>query len=203
MMTVKPLALKDARRVADLEKELFPENQRVGILRIKVIILKNRRFQCETALGLFDESRLVGYLLAYPLGFKKKALSKHEKIGYISDFAVLPAYRQHMGQLLESLTLNGRKIFPGRPVIIDAFEYYKDKWLKHAALIRVLGYDIVRCDRFRHPRFDEDLFRIRLEPVDTAVHTVKDRYAIRITPHIVYYLFKAYSLVRKKFRPDE
>jgi len=196
---VKTLEVKHAAAVARLERDFFPENQRNGYLKIKGIVLNNKRFQSDLAIGLFDKFDLVGYLLAYPAGFRNAAQLKHEKMVYMSDFAVIPAYRKYVVKMYNKhVLLSARKVFPSRPLITDAFEYYKNKWIKQEAVARAHGYALTRCDLLKNTRFDQDMFRLRWEPVGTTLHTVKDKYPFRMQPHIVHYLFQIFRLVTNK-----
>lgn len=196
---VKPLKVKHAAAVARLERDFFPENQRNGSVQIKGIILNNECFQSNLALGLFNKSILVGYFLGYPVGFNNTPHSKYEKSVYISDFAVIPAYRYYVKETQVRFLSNAKKVFPGRPLITDAFEVYKNKWIKQEAFIRANGYALIQCHRRKINRFDKDMFRIRWEPIGTRLHSVKANYPLRIQPHIVHYLFQILSLVTKRF----
>ena len=197
-MHIRPLEPKYAGMVADLEVALMPLKQREGFYRIKEMILVNKWLNTRMALGLFDDSRLVGYYLAYPLGFNRKVRSKHEKMIFISDFAVLPAYRHYVNNVLTSALLNSRIDFPCRPLITEATEYYKNKWIRREPFIRENGYAFAGCDPFRNPGFNEDLFRLRFEPVGAPVHAARDRHALRVPPHVVFVLSKSYRFITKR-----
>ena len=195
---VKPLRVKDAGAVARLERDFFPEDRRNGFDKIKGIILNNDRFQSDLALGIFSNSILVGYFLGYPLGFRNKSRSKHEKIVYISDFGVIPSYRFYVKDIQVRIMANTLKVFPDRPLIADAFEYYKNKWIKQEAFHRDNGYALIHCDRLKNTRFDTDVFRIRWEPIGKTLHSGKGKYLFRIKPHIDYYLFQMFRLIKKR-----
>jgi hypothetical protein len=199
MMLVKPLTTRDVTRVVDLERDLFPEKQREGFFRIKTMILNNLRYQSGLALGLFDGSELVGYMLGYPFGFNRNNQSKHEKSVYISDFAVIPGYRQFSADVLVRVMANIKAFFPSRPVVARTSEYYKNKWIKRAPFMKEHGFCLVRSDRYRHVNFDEDLFRLRFEPAGVAVHSIKDRYPSCFLAHLDYYLFKSYVWIHSLY----
>ncbi len=199
MISIKPLTTDDATQVADLERDLFAEKQRVGVFRIKTMILNNLRFQSGLALGLFDGAQLVGYMMGYPFGFNRVIRSKHEKSVYISDFAVIPAYRKFTGEVLVRVMANIKESFPSRPVVARTSEYYKNKWVKRAPLIQENGFRLVRSERYRNVNFDEDLYHLRFEPIDTAVHSTKDRYPPCFWPHFDYYLFKSIVWMDKSY----
>jgi len=198
LAVVKTLKVKHAAEVARLERDFFPEGQRNGLVKIKGMIINNERFQSDLTLGLFNKSSLVGYHLAYPLGFRSTSRSKHEKSVYLSDFAVIPAYRNYVKETQGRALSSAIKVFPGRPLLTDAFEDYKNKWIKREAFFWVHGYSLIQCDRRKITRFDKDIFRIRWEPIGTMLHSVKAKYPFRIQPHIAHYLFKLFHLVTKR-----
>ena len=195
---IKILDVMNAGPVAFLERNFFPENQRNGWFKIKGFILNNKRYQSDLSLGLFVESDLVGYHLAYPIGFRNTIQSKHEKRVYLSDFAIIPEYRGYANEMQGRALSSARKIFPSRPLITDAFEYYKDKWIKREAFFKAHGYVLIQCKRLENTRFDKDIFRLRWVPAGTGLHTEKDEYPFHMGPHIVHYLFQFYRLVSKK-----
>lgn len=195
---VKPLKVKHAAAVARLERDFFPEDRRNGLGKIKGIILNNERFHSDLALGIFNKSSLVGYFLGYPLGFSNTTQSKHEKIVYISDFGVIPAYRFYVKEIQVRIMANALKVFPGRPLIADAFEDYKNKWIKQEAFHRDNGYALIHCKCLINQRFDADVFRIRWEPIGKTLHKVKGKYPFRIKPHVDYYLFQIFRLIKKR-----
>ena len=196
---IKTLEATNASPVADLERDYFPKKQRNGRIRIKGFILNNKRFQSDLSLGLFIKSNLVGYHLAYPVGFRNTAQSKHEKKVYLSDFAIIPEYRSYANEMQGRALSSARKIFPSRPLIMDAFEYYKNKWIKREAFFKTYGYILIQCNLLKIKRFDKDVFRLRWEPVDTELHTKKDEYTFHLGSQIAHHLYQIYySLVCKK-----
>jgi hypothetical protein len=136
--------------------------------------------------------------LGYPLGFSNTIHSRREKSVYLSDFAVIPAYRYCVKETQVRIISNVKKVFPSRPVITDAFEDYKNKWIEQEAFIRAHGYALIQCDRLKNTRFDMDVFRIRWEPIGTTLHSVKGNYPYKIQPHIVHYLFQIFLRVTKR-----
>lgn len=192
MAVVKTLETIHAAAVARLEREIFPENLRNGRIKIKGMVLNNERFQSGLTIGLFDKSNLVGYHLAYPQGFRNAGQSKYAKKVYLSDFAVIPAYRNYVNEIQGLALSRAISVFPSRPLITDAFEVYKDKWLKREPFFRSHGYTLIQCDRIMNARFDRDVFRILWKPTDTILHTVKEKYQFKIQPHMIHYLFQIF-----------
>ena len=198
LAVVKTLKVKHAAEVACLERDFFPEGQRNGFVKIKGMILNNERFKSDLTLGIFNKSSLVGYHLAYPMGYRSTNRSKHEKSVYLSDFAVIPEFRNYVKETQGRALANAINVFPSRPLLTDAFEDYKNKWIKREAYFRTHGYTLIQCERRKNTRFDKDIFRIRWEPIGTLLHSVKAKYPFRIQTHIVHYLFKLFHMVKKE-----
>jgi hypothetical protein len=195
---LKTLETKHAAVVARLERDFFPENQRNGMIKIKGMVLNNERFHSDLTIGLFDKSNLVGYHLAYPQGFRNTVQSKHEKRVYLSDFAVIPAYRNYVKEIQGLALSRAISVFPSRPLITDAFEFYKNKWIKREPFFRSHGYTLIQCDRIKNARFDRDVFRILWKPTGTMLHTVKEQYQFQIQSHIIHYLFQIFYRIANK-----
>ena len=197
-LQVRRVGLKHAAAIVDIERDLFPEGQRNGLIKIIGFILNNARFKSDFPIGLFKDSTLVGYQLSYPLGYRKTPYSKHEKMVYLSDFAVIPEYRKYVKDM-EVFGLKAlRTFYPSRPIITDAFERYKNLWIRQKKFFKEHGFDLSGCDLLEDPRFDQKLYRIRWEPVGIKLHSINDTYRFQIHSHIVHYLYQLFYKAAKR-----
>jgi hypothetical protein len=197
-MIVRSLEVKDAAMVAEMEAAFFPVYQRAGVARIRQLILVNKLLGSGIALGLFKDAELAGYILAFLTGFRGRADAKHEKVIYVSNFVVLPAYLRYAGKLLETGISNARRVLPSRPALLYSTRYYKDKWTGRQDFIRRQGYRLAWCRPRRFAGFEQDMFLLRFEPINTAIHTKQDRFAYPVFSHMIYHMFEFNRLVSKK-----
>jgi CelD/BcsL family acetyltransferase involved in cellulose biosynthesis len=91
-------------------------------------------------LGLFDDERLTGYLLAHvDDGTEFPGSSVAENV-YVADIAVLPGYRRHLGRLILAFGREVRFEYPGLPVVAHTIDSTEDMWRRHDAMFRRYGY---------------------------------------------------------------
>jgi len=125
--------------VVALEREVYPPEAQEA----ESLIAARLRFEDDhyssLNLGLFEDDRLVGYILAH-LDDGKEFLE--HAIGdniYIADIAVRPGYRSHLIRLLKAFSREVRLEYPGLPVVAHSIHGTSDLWERHAAIIQRLG----------------------------------------------------------------
>src|SRR5262245_24863200 len=136
--------------VVALERELYPPESQES----ESLIAARLRFEDENYsslnLGLFEDDRLVGYILAHvDDGAEFGAHGVGENV-YVADIAVRPLYRRHLIRLLQAFTREVRIEYPGLPVVAHSIGGTSDRWEKHAAIIQRLGGEMAtRIDGVR------------------------------------------------------
>jgi CelD/BcsL family acetyltransferase involved in cellulose biosynthesis len=125
--------------VVALEREIYP----VEAQESESLIAARLRFEDEhyssLNLGLFEDDRLVGYILAHlddGTEFPEHPIGDNV---YVADIAVRPLYRRHLIRLLQAFTREVRIEYPGLPVVAHSIHGTSDLWEKHAAIIQRLG----------------------------------------------------------------
>jgi len=194
---IKKLGIEDAYSVTDLEKILFPRSQWNGYDYNKDVILNNNRYDSQCAIGLFEKNRMAGYFFGCPVGFSNRALSKHEKKIYISEFAILPNYRRYLIQMISTFVKNASNSFPDRPIVAHSTEYYKNKWFKLNDFVRNLGYELKNCTSYRVRVGQEErtLYCIRWEPINITIHSYFKKDRVFPREQLLFYLH------RVKYKP--
>ena len=194
---IRELGIEDAYPVTDLEKILFPRSQSNGYDYHKDVILNNNRYGSKCAIGLFEKNRMVGYFFGCPVGFSNRALSKHEKKIYISEFAILPNYRRYLLQLISTFVNNARNSFPDRPIVAHSTESYKNKWLKLNDFVRKVGYELISCTSYtvRVGKEERTLYCIRWEPINIRIHSYSGEDRVFPREQLLFYLH------RLKYKP--
>jgi CelD/BcsL family acetyltransferase involved in cellulose biosynthesis len=125
--------------VVALEREIYPPDTQED----ESLIAERLRFEDETYsslnLGLFEDRRLVGYLLAHlDDGKDFPELAIGDNI-YVADIAVRPLYRRQLIRLLQAFTREVRIEYPGLPVVAHSIRGTPELWERHAAIIQRLG----------------------------------------------------------------
>jgi CelD/BcsL family acetyltransferase involved in cellulose biosynthesis len=125
--------------VIALEREIYPPDAQEE----ESLIAARLRFEDDTYsslnLGLFEDDRLVGYILAH---VDDGADFPDHPIGdnvYVADIAVRPLYRRQLIRLLQAFTREVRIEYPGLPVVAHSIRGTSELWERHAAIIQRLG----------------------------------------------------------------
>ncbi len=136
---VARLSEQHVAAVVALEREIYPPE----VQEAESLIAARLRFEDDhyssLNLGLFEDDRLVGYILAHlddGKEFPEHAIGDNI---YIADIAVRPQHRRHLIRLLQAFTREVRIEYPGLPVIAHSIHGTSDLWERHAAIIQRLG----------------------------------------------------------------
>lgn len=125
--------------VVALEREIYPPDTQEA----ESLIAARLRFEDENYsslnLGLFEDDRLVGYILAHVddgSEFPEHPIGENV---YVADIAVRPLYRRQLIRLLQAFTRELRIEYPGLPVVAHSIRGTSELWERHAAIIQRLG----------------------------------------------------------------
>ena len=114
--------------------------------------------------GLFDDDRLVGYLLCY--GFEPTIFpGETGEALYIEDIAVLPRYRRLLPQLIRRFGLDARRHFPATAIEAHAVESVFHLWRRHPAFFVSGGYAIARHAESGEMLGGEARYLVRWQPI--------------------------------------
>ena len=138
--------------VVALERELYPPETQEA----ESLIAARLQFEDDTYsslnLGLFEDGRLVGYVLAHvDDGADFRDVGVGENV-YVADIAVRPLYRRYLIRLLQAFTREVRVEYPGLPVVAHSIGGTPELWERHAAIIQRLGGEMAtRIDDVKTP----------------------------------------------------
>lgn len=125
--------------VVALEREIYPPDTQEA----ESLIAERLRFEDDTLsslnLGLFEDDRLVGYILAHVddgTEFPEHPIGENV---YVADIAVRPLYRRQLIRLLQAFAREVRIEYPGLPVVAHSIRGTSELWERHAAIIQRLG----------------------------------------------------------------
>ena len=125
--------------VVALEREVYPpENQETESLIAARLKFEDEHYS-SLNLGLFQDDRLVGYILAHlddGTEFPGHAIGDNV---YVADIAVRPLFRRQLIRLLQAFTREVRIEYPGLPVVAHSIRGTSELWERHAAIIQRLG----------------------------------------------------------------
>lgn len=125
--------------VVALERAIYPPESQEAESLIRARLRFEDRHYSSLNLGLFEDDRLVGYILAHlDDGAEFPGHGIGENI-YVADIAVLPRYRRHLIRLLQTFAREVRIEYPGLPVVAHSIHDTSRLWERHAAIIQKLG----------------------------------------------------------------
>ena len=117
--------------------------------------------------GVFDDSRLVGYLLCY--GFEPTAFPDEEGDAlYVEDIAILPEFRRLLPSLFKRLSTEAKRHFPEAALEAHAVESIFRIWHKHPSFFARAGFPVVRHMDSGQVIGDEVRYVVRCESVSGA-----------------------------------
>ena len=126
--------------------------------------------------GLFDDDRLVGYVLCYGFGPTIFPGETGEAL-YVEDIAVLPRYRRQVVRLIRRLFGDARRHFPGSALEAHSVESVFRIWRDHPAIFADTGYAITRHADSGEMLKGEIRYLVRWQPIpdwEPPVPTVEE-----------------------------
>ncbi len=177
---VRYLKPKDARAVARLERRMYPRNQRNGRRGIASDLHAAESDDSNLSIGLFDGSRLAGFILCYVRARRESIFEDFEvhyenagQLGgrsiYIEDTVVLPRYGRSAFLLYTKWARELRRKAPGLPV--DAFcePDLLERWKKIERAFRHLGLAFDRTSKVKDLSHDQEWHWLSWRQVDRYV----------------------------------
>ncbi len=141
---VRRLSARDRAAVVAVERQSYDRKTQEPVDIIEARLRFEDEHYSSLNLGLFDDERLVGYILAHlddGAEFPGQAIGDNV---YVADLAVLPGYRRHLVRLLAAFVREVRVEYPGLPVVAHALAETGCLWLRHEAYFRRNGFRMAR-----------------------------------------------------------
>ena len=130
--------------VVDLERQVYPPSSQEPESLISARLRYEDKHYSSLNLGLFQDDRLVGYILAHlDDGAEFKAHGVGDNV-YVADVVILPKFRRHLVRLLNALAREIRIEYPGLPVVAHSIHDTSQLWQQHAKVLRRLGVRMVK-----------------------------------------------------------
>lgn len=141
---------EDASAVARLERMAYPADQRNGRRQIKLDLAKAESEDANLSLGIYDGSRLIGFLLCYIFDDRASIFEDFEvlyerasqfdgKCVFIEDVVVLPRYNRHSYLLYSNWVRELRRKAPTLPVDSFCQPELLDRWTRLERGFRHVG----------------------------------------------------------------
>jgi CelD/BcsL family acetyltransferase involved in cellulose biosynthesis len=137
-----PIGTADAKKIHRLQKQMFPPSLRESIGEITALLKRTEAHMvCNLSFGLFDGSRMVGYLFAYveanSLFFKRE-----EEVIYIKEIALLPGYEAMLLRLFTKLFQQWSAFAPNTPLEAHVLDDSLRNWKRMARVFRYYGLSL-------------------------------------------------------------
>lgn len=157
-MLVKKIGPEFASSIGRIEAQVYPPAFQLGSEDFREDLEEAEKDGNNFSFGIFQNSEMVGYLVAYKEG---------QKI-YISDFAVLSACRTcEVIIALQSAFLKSASQ-AGLPFRAECRESTKQICLTHSDFFRANGYQLKSCQLLRCYNGGEDHWRIEFELISES-----------------------------------
>lgn len=163
MIHIRELTPEDAPAIGQIESMFHSRAVADGVEGHRRYLTEALVAGVNLSLGVFDDDRLVGYLLCY--GFEPSAFADLEgEALYIEDVAILPKFRRTLPQLIVRLASQTREYFPGAAVEAHSAQSIFQSVRKHAALYDRVGFRLARHATTGEKVGDEARYLFRWEP---------------------------------------
>lgn len=130
--------------VVNLERQAYPASSQEPESLISARLRFEDRHYSSLNLGLFQDDKLVGYVLAHlDDGAEFKAHGVDDNV-YVADIVIQPRHRRHLIRLLKALAREIRIEYPGLPVVAHSIHGTSRLWQQHARVLRRLGVRMAR-----------------------------------------------------------
>lgn len=166
VMYTRALGPSDARAIARVERAAYPASQRSGKKAIRFFLEDIDRPENNFSFGLFQNARLLGFVLAVWRADRKSAFDDFEvslardaalsgPSIYVEDVVLSAAGAKHAFYFAEKFTREFRRRAPGVP--LDAFctEELVARWNKFSRVLAVLGFLMDATEQVRDLTADE------------------------------------------------
>jgi len=164
MIHVRELTPDDARAIGRIEALFHGRELADGAEGHRRYLTEALAEGVNLSFGVFDGSRLVGYLLCY--GFEPTAFPDEEgEALYVEDIAILPEFRRLLPSLFKRLSTEARRHFPEAALEAHARESIFQIWHKHPTFFARAGYPHVRHMNSGQLIGDEARYVVRCEAV--------------------------------------
>jgi CelD/BcsL family acetyltransferase involved in cellulose biosynthesis len=141
---LRRLSARDCAAVVAVERQSYDRTTQEPVEIIEARLRFEDEHYSSLNLGLFDDERLVGYILAHlddGAEFPGQAIGDNV---YAADLAILPGHRRHLASLLAAFLREVRLEYPGLPVVAHALEGAGCRWHRHEAYFRHNGFRMTR-----------------------------------------------------------
>jgi CelD/BcsL family acetyltransferase involved in cellulose biosynthesis len=143
MIHIRELTPDDARAIGRIEALFHGRELADGVEGHRRYLTEALAEGVNLSFGVFEDSRLVGYLLCY--GFEPTAFPDEEGDAlYVEDIAILPEFRRLLPSLFKRMSTEARRHFPEAALEAHARETIFQIWHKHPTFFARAGYPHVR-----------------------------------------------------------
>ena len=136
--------MRDGAAVVALERQTYESGTQEPVEVIEARLRFEDEHYSSLNLGLFDDERLAGYILAHlddGAEFPGQAIGENV---YVADLAVLPSHRSQLARLLTAFMRELRLEYPGLPFVAHARDDTGSMWRRHGAFFLRNGFRIAR-----------------------------------------------------------
>jgi Acetyltransferase (GNAT) domain len=135
MIHIRELTPDDARAIGRLEAQFHGRELADGVEGHRRYLTEALAEGVNLSFGVFDDSRLVGYLLCY--GFEPSSFPDEEGDAlYIEDIAILPEFRRLLPSLFKRMSTDAKRHFPGAALEAHARETIFQIWHEARYVVR-------------------------------------------------------------------
>ncbi len=135
----RPLGSNDAKAIHRLQRKLFPKELTEPVTEIRRILLNTEEHMvCNFSFGLFDDTRMVGYVFAW-VETESMVHSRPEEVVYLKEIGLSRGYENQLGPLFRKLYQQWQAYAPGVALEAHVMPESLTNWRRLIRLARHYG----------------------------------------------------------------
>lgn len=147
----RSLGSRDAKLFRSLQKQLFPRELTEPLAQIRQILRNTEEYMlCNLSFGLFDDTRIVGYVFAY-VETESVVHNRQEEVIYLKEIGLLPGYEEYLRPMFVKLYEQWHAFTPGLALEAHVLSESLEKWRRLVRLMRYYGITLTDRAEIRKP----------------------------------------------------
>lgn len=139
LLYFRPLGSRDATLIHRLQRRLFSPALTEPLSEVVDILRTTEEYMlCNLSFGLFDDTRMVGYVFAY-VETESIFHDRPEEVIYLKEIALLPGYENYLRSLFFKLYELWHAFTPGMPLEAHVMPETLEQWRRLVRMTRYFG----------------------------------------------------------------
>jgi CelD/BcsL family acetyltransferase involved in cellulose biosynthesis len=185
LLHFRPLGSRHAKLIQRLQKRMFAPDLREDLEEItEILVNTEKHLVCNFSFGLFDDSKMVGYMFAY---VESTSLyhEREEDVVYLKEIVLLPGYEGMLLRLFTKLFQQWSAFAPNTPLEAHVLDDSLRNWKRMVRIFRYYGLSLSsKAESGEEGRPPYNILRLDVDAAtsslaDKALPLRKDAWAVR------------------------